>query len=261
MKNETIFLTGVIVLYKNKINVLKDTINSFMKTPLPKKLFLIDNSPSDRLKNEFMHPDIEYIYLNSNVGFGSAHNKVIEKIIEISTHHLIINPDVSFDSEVIPNLIELIEADDSVSIISPRVLYPNGKHQFTCRRFPTFFELIVRRSGFIKQLFSSIIERGEYKGLDLTKPFYPDFIMGCFLLFKSDDFIKISGFDERYFLYMEDVDICRKITTINKKVLYYPKEKITHIYKKGSSKNIKLFFYHISSIFKYFYKWNIVNSK
>jgi GT2 family glycosyltransferase len=261
MKNQNIFLTGTIVLYKSDINILKKTINSFLATPLLKTLFLIDNSPTDKLKKEFIHPEIEYFFIDKNIGFGAAHNKVIDKIKEKSTYHLILNPDVSFNSKVIPNLIKVVETDHITSLISPRVLYPNGKHQYTCRKFPTFFELIIRRSGFVKQIFSPIVAKREYRNLDLSNPFYPDFIIGCFLLFKSKDFIKINGFDERYFMYMEDVDICRKIAAINKKVLYFPKEEIIHIYKKESSKNINLFIDHISSIFQYFYKWNITNSK
>jgi len=260
MKNEEIYLTGAIVLYKNKINVLNETIKSFMNTPLSKKLFLIDNSPSDALKNEFTHPDIEYEFLNGNIGFGSAHNKVINKIKNKSTYHLILNPDVSFNSQVIPKLIEAVDSENNISIISPRVIYPDGKHQYTCRKFPGLFELIMRRSGFLKKAFPFVITKGEYRDLDLSEPFYPDFVMGCFQLFKTKDFVSISGFDERYFMYMEDVDICRKLVSKNKKILYYPKEEIIHLYKKGSSKNINLFKHHILSIFKYFYKWNITYS-
>ena len=75
------------------------------------------------------------------------------------------------------------------------------------------------------------------------------------MLFKTEDFKTLEGFDERYFLYMEDADICRKIDLLGKKKLYYPKVKITHQHQRGSSKNIKLFFHHISSAIKYFLKW------
>ena len=259
MKYQETILTGSIVLYKNNSSILKDAVDSFLATPLPKKLYLIDNSPSGSLKKEFIHPEIEYFLMDKNIGFGAAHNKIKDKIKGKSVYHLVINPDVSFDPQVIPNLIKKMDKD--ISIISPKVLYPDGEHQYTCRKFPNFFELIIRRSGFIKQFFSSIITKGEYKDLDLSKSFYPDFIMGCFMLFKTKDFIKINGFDERYFMYMEDVDICKKITYINKKVLYYPKEEIIHIHEKGSSKKISLFIHHILSIFQYFYKWKFIHSE
>ena len=75
------------------------------------------------------------------------------------------------------------------------------------------------------------------------------------MLFKTQGFKDLKGFDERYFLYMEDADLCKKISKNDKKALYYPKVEIIHHHQKGSSKNIKLFFYHVTSAIKYFLKW------
>ena len=65
----------------------------------------------------------------------------------------------------------------------------------------------------------------------------------------------MNGFDNRFFMYMEDVDICRRIDQLGKKKLFYPKVEIIHTHRKDSSKSIKLFIIHISSIIKYFMKW------
>lgn len=254
-KQKRLELTATIVLFKNDTNVLKKTIQNFLNIPISKKLFLVDNSPSKKLKNEFIHSDIDYIFLNKNVGFGAGHNVVINRIKNVSKYHLVLNPDVTFLPQVIPSLIKVLEKENEVAMIAPRVEYMNGKHQYSCRRFPTFFELVVRRIPFLKLFFKKIIKRGEYKDKDLKKPFYPEYISGCFQLYKTKDFIKVNGFDERYFMYMEDVDICRKLIKEERKNLYYPKEVILHFFEKGSSKNIRLFIYHIISIFRYFYKW------
>ncbi len=220
--------------------------------PLPKKLFLIDNSLTDKLRNQATHSDIEYIFNNKNIGFGAGHNTVIDNIKNYSKYHLILNPDVSFEPSVIPNLIKAMEKDEELAMIAPKVAFPNGAHQYTCRKYPTVLEMISRKMG----IFKKYVQEREYRNLDLTKSFYPNFIHGCFHLFKTEDFININGFDERYFLYMEDVDICRKIDAIGKKKMYYPLEEITHILKKGSSKNSKLFIRHFLSSLKYFGKWS-----
>ena len=99
------------------------------------------------------------------------------------------------------------------------------------------------------------INKGKYSDKDISKAFYADYLTGCFQLFKTEDFVKINGFDERYFLYMEDVDICKKIDDIGKNKMYFPKEQITHVLKKESSKKIRLFFTHFISSIKYFKKW------
>ena len=249
-------ITATIVLYNEEINELSKTIDSFLNTPISKKLFLVDNSPTEKLKIVANHPDVEYIFNEKNIGFGAGHNKVINTIKSASDYHLILNPDVSFATKVIPNLIQEIEKQNDVAMIAPKVIFPNGEHQYTCRKYPTFLELVVRRISLLKNVFSTRIRKGKYKNKDLTKSFYPDFVQGCFMLFRTADFVQINGFDERYFLYMEDVDICRKIDILGKKKLYYPDEKIVHILKKDSSKSIKLFFRHLSSSLKYFRKWS-----
>jgi len=136
-------------------------------------------------------------------------------------------------------------------MIVPKVIFPNGENQYTCRQYPTVLEMISRKMS----IFKKYVQEREYRNLDLTKPFYPDFIHGCFHLYKTQDFVNIKGFDERYFLYMEDVDICRKIDASGKKKMYYPKEEITHILKRGSSKRLQLFIRHFLSSVQYFYKW------
>jgi hypothetical protein len=255
------FISASIVVYKEDPLELAKTIDCFLDISIDKKLFLIDNSPTDLLKQIAEHPDIEYCFIGKNIGFGSGHNTIISKIKGRSNYHLILNPDVTFEPSVITKLIEVLKTDEDSSVIQPKVLFPNGKHQFSSRKFPSIFELIVRRLGFLKPFFRLTIERGEYRDKDLSKPYYVDSFTGCFQLFKTNDFVEINGFDERYFLYMEDVDICRKLEVINKKKLYYPYEKIYHKLEKGSSKNIKLFLHHSISVFQYFYKWGVKNKK
>ncbi len=256
-KKDLITLTGTIVLYKEEINELSKTVDSFLNTPLSKKLYLIDNSPTDVLKNQFNHPDIEYIFIGKNIGFGTGHNKVIDLIKNSSTFHLVLNPDVTFKPNVIPELIVNFNKNEKLAMISPKVLFPNGEHQYTSRRYPTLSELIIRRFTFLNALFPSIIKKGEYRDRDLSIHFEPEFLHGCFLLFKTEAFINLKGFDERYFLYMEDVDICRKIDKKGLQKLYFPNVEIYHVLKKRSLKNFKLFTYHTISVFQYFYKWHL----
>ncbi|CAA0204554.1 Glycosyltransferase, family GT2 [Tenacibaculum maritimum] len=249
--NIKIDISATIVLYKEDPIILKKTIDNFLAIPLTKKLFLVDNSPTNSLASIIKHADVEYIFIGKNRGFGVGHNNVIAKIKNLSNYHLVLNPDVSFTPLVLPNLINQLKKDHSLAMIAPKAVFPNNTHQYSCRRYPSPLELLMRRFGW----FSSIIDKGEYRDKDLTKPFYSEYIAGCFHLYNTSDFIQLRGFDERYFLYMEDVDICRKIDLLGKKKLYYPKEKIFHILKKGSSKNIKLLYYHIVSAIKYFNKW------
>lgn len=252
---EKLDITASIVLFNEDLKELTNTINCFLNTPLKKKLFLVDNSYDKKGNNIFKHNEIEYIAVGKNIGFGAGHNIILNHIKENSKHHLVLNPDVTFKPSVIPNLIKKLNRHEIVSVIAPKVLFPNGKYQDSCRRYPSIQELLARRFSFLEPLFKSTISKGNYRDRDLKSSFYAEYITGCFHLYKTEDFVILNGFDERYFLYMEDVDICKKIDALGKKKLYYPKEEIIHILKQGSSKSINLFFRHTSSAIKYFLKW------
>ena len=255
MMQEKIVITCSVVLFKENISDLDKSINSFLNVPHRKKLFLIDNTPDKFFEYVFVHENIEYLSVDQNIGFGSAHNIIINKIRHLSRYHLILNPDVYFEFKVIQNLILEFQKDSSIAMIAPKVLFPDKTHQYSCRRYPSVKELLARRFIFFKSIFKKAISRGTYRDRDLSKPFFAEYITGCFHLFKTNDFVEINGFDERFFLYMEDVDICKKIDVLGKKKLYYPSEEIIHILKQGSYKDIKLFFHHLSSAIKYFLKW------
>ena len=244
-------ITAAIVVYEENFNILKKTVDCFLRIPFQKRQFLIDNSTSNRLQESFVNDEIEYIFNKKNIGFAAGHNIIINQIKDKSKYHLILNPDVTFLPNVIPDLIDEINKHNDVGMIAPKVVFPNGEHQYSCRRYPTVIDLFARLLKFPKKT----VERGEYKDIDLSKSFYPDFLQGCFQLFRTENFIEIGGFDERYFLYMEDVDICRKMDQIGKKKYYYPNVQIKHELRKGSSKNIQLFFTHLNSSIKYFKKW------
>ena len=248
-------ITGSIVLYKENLKDLHTAIECFLNIQNQNKLYLIDNTPTKFFEYVFVNENIVYIPIKENIGFGSAHNKVIDNIEKNSDYHLILNPDVFFQPKIIVKLINELEKDSATSMIAPKVLFPDGRHQYSCRRYPTVSELLARRFTFLKSIFKKQIFKGTYRDKDLNQPFFAEYITGCFHLYKTKDFVKIKGFDERYFLYMEDVDICRKIDALGKKKLYFPKEEIVHVLKQGSSKNLKLFFRHTSSAIKYFLKW------
>ncbi len=244
-------ITASIVIYRENFKVLEKAMGSFLDSTLSKKLYIIDNSPSNEFKNKIQNDSVEYIYSNKNIGFGMGHNSILHKLTSKNKYHLILNPDVSFHPEILEKLVLKMESSESLSMIAPRVLNTNNKLLYTARRYPNLFELIFRFLGIFKKFTST----GEYKNQNHKKSFSPDFVQGSFMLFKTDDLLQLNGFDNRFFMYMEDVDICRRIDQLGKKKLFYPKVEIIHTHRKGSTKSIKLFIIHISSIIKYFMKW------
>ena len=244
-------ITASIVVYNEDPIELENVINSFLGSPFSNKIYIIDNSPTNWLEEKIIGDNIEYVFSGSNIGFGRGHNSILDTIEQFSDYHLILNPDVFFQSEILEKLINQLEKDTQLSMVAPKVSYPSKELQYTARKFPTIIELLCRFLG----VFKHYTDNKEYKNDNLLFSFFPDFVQGSFMLFKTKDFIDLKGFDQRYFMYMEDVDICRRIDLSGKKKLYFPKVEVTHTHRKGSSKKIRLFFIHMSSIIKYFMKW------
>ena len=250
-------VTACIVLYCNDTNVLSKAIDSFLRTNLKIKLYLVDNSPTNQLETFFKDSRIEYIFSNGNVGFGAGHNIAIKKSTIIgSKYHLILNPDIEYKIGTLEKLIDFLEININVGLVSPKILYPNGDIQHLCRMLPTPFDFFAKRfiPNKLLPLLSKLLNNYEFKNKDYNKIMEVPFLSGCFMLTRTEVFKKIGLFDENIFLYTEDIDLCRRIFK-SYKTIYYPEVSIIHGYERGSAKNLKLLFISIKSAVYYFNKW------
>jgi len=248
-------ITACIVIYDNKLEDLQKAINSFLSSSLEVKLFLIDNSPLDTLKKFFNDKRIEYCYNPSNPGFGSAHNIAIKKAIEIkSEYHLILNPDIYFDKKVISSLKNFMDKNGDIGLVMPKILYPDGRVQFLCKLLPTPLDLIFRRFVPFKFLIEKMNNRFELQFFNYNEVVNIPYLSGCFMFCRTDVLREIGGFDERFFMYLEDTDLSRRIHKLYKTV-FYPKEIVYHKFEKASYREKKLLKWHIQSAVKYFSKW------
>lgn len=236
-----------IVLFNQNIPILIRCLESIKSIPHLHQVYLIDNSPQSINFNFSSYPFITYIHTKKNLGFGNGHNLILNELT--SRYHLVLNPDVYFDGAIFENLIKSFK--NQVVLVSPKIVFPNGDIQYSARKFPNFFELILR----FLSIFKAYTTSKEYRDKINGESFFPDVIHGCCHLYKTDEFIKLKGFDPRYFMYMEDIDICKRIHKQNKRVCYNTSVNAYHNLQKGSSKNLKLFGHHLKSVIKYFIKW------
>ncbi|HCX72087.1 MAG TPA: glycosyl transferase family 2 [Candidatus Cloacimonas sp.] len=249
-------INASIVLYHNKKEQLIKAIHSFLNTNLKVKLFLVDNSSNDELKELVKLDDrIEYIFNNANLGYGKAHNIAIRKTIQDGVpYHLVLNPDVYFEHGVLEELYEYMEENKDIGNIMPKVLYPNGDIQYLCKLLPTPVDLIFRRFIPIKKWQEKRNERYELRGTGYDKIMNVPYLSGCFMFLRTLALQDIGMFDERFFMYLEDVDFNRRIYR-KYKTIFYPEVEIFHEYTKGSYKSKKLLIEHIKSAIYYFNKW------
>lgn len=236
--------------------MVEKAAKSFLSTSGKIKLYLIDNSPTDRLRElSALDERIEYIPNPSNPGFGAAHNIAFKKAIaEKSPYHLVLNPDVYFDHGVIEKIIEYMNMHTDVGLLMPKVLYPDGTIQRVAKLLPTPFDLFARRllplQGFIKKQ-NDLYELASFNYETVAEI---PFVTGCFMFLRTETLEKVGLFDERIFMYLEDADLSRRISKIAKTILY-PDVAITHEYQRGLYKNRRLLLISLRSAWTYFNKY------
>ncbi|MBC8986171.1 glycosyltransferase family 2 protein [Pedobacter sp. N36a] len=254
-------ITCCIVLYKNDRKVLSDAINSFLKTSLMVKLYLIDNSPTNVLMDICEDIRVEYLHNPSNPGFGAAHNIAIENAIKNnSKYHIVLNPDIYFSEGNLEKLFSFMEDNLDVGHVMPKVLYPDGSIQYLCKTNPTPFDLFARRflPGFIKSRFKKRMDRYEFRDKDYSQIIYNvPYLSGCFMFLRTETLKKVGKFDDRIFMYIEDADLTRRFLEVSK-TAFFPESIVYHHFAKGSHTNWKLTWYSIHGAIIYFNKWGWV---
>ncbi|MBO4692830.1 MAG: glycosyltransferase [Clostridia bacterium] len=214
----------------------------------PLDFYIIDNNSSDDTLSriEKLIPSENIIRLKKNIGFGAAHNKVLNVIK--SRYHFVINPDITVNYDVFADMVDFFEKNPDAVMLSPCILNTDKTVQQLPKSVPDFKKLFLGRLS--KKI------RSEYVWADreITEPCEIDFSSGCFFSIKSEEFKKLAGFDERYFMYLEDADLTLRAKNLGK-VLFLPSVKVTHIWGRGSHKDLRLLFIHIASCFKFLIKW------
>lgn len=247
-----------IVLYKNIFAEVKLLVEVLRKSPVVGTIFLIDNS---KYYNDLYNSlPATYIFNNQNLGYGKGHNIALLHSTDIKVpYHLAINADIHFDPAILEQMIQFMDNNTEIGSLMPKVYYPDGKIQYLCRLLPSPIDLIGRRflpSSWI----SKRIARLEMHDTDYNHLLDVPHISGCFMLLRTDT-LRVTGlFDPRYFLYLEDIDLTRRMHNVSRTV-FYPDASIIHEHHQGSYKNNHLLGVHIINAIRYFNKWGWFTDK
>lgn len=254
--NDERIISASIVLYNTSLDQLELVINSFNPSKL-RILFVVDNSPKKNKKIELLMNKFKftnYIFTNKNNGYGAGHNIAIKKAIEVNTqYHVVLNPDLKFDSMIIDKIADFMDSNNDIAQVMPKILDGNGNIQYLCKLIPSPIDLILKR--FLpKSIFKKNAFRYQLKFADYQRKMNVPYLSGCFMFFRTSAFNKVGLFDERFFMYPEDIDITRRMHKIYMTV-YYPDVTVIHNHSAESYKTIKMLIVHTFNIIKYFNKW------
>jgi N-acetylglucosaminyl-diphospho-decaprenol L-rhamnosyltransferase len=172
-------------------------------------------------------------------GFSANHNQAFAK----SSGQLfcVMNPDIRLNADPFGALTACLQ-DASIGVAAPLVLNEKGGMEDSARRFPTPFRILCKAVGGCKG--SDYAVKSEI--------IYPDWVGGMFMLFRREIFKKVGGFDERYFLYYEDVDLCARMRLQGYQVTLCPDAKVIHHAQRSSHRNLRYMAWHLASMLRFF---------
>ena len=219
--------------------MLVDCLESVHRTiqKIQFEVILVDNSSKDDGLESILkrYPETQLINNPKNVGFARANNQGAK--IANGDFLLFINPDTVMIEDAIESMLDYIRSDSSIGILGPKVLNSDQTIQYSCRKFPTIWSGLFNRYSLTTRLFPNNRYSRDYLMLDYdhNSTRSVDWVSGCCMMMSKSTFNKANGFDENYFLFIEDVDICQVIKK-RLRVVYFPNAKIYH---KISSSNAR----------------------
>jgi GT2 family glycosyltransferase len=220
---------AVCIVNYNTRDLLRECLHSVLREKAD-ELVVVDSASTDgsveMLALDF--PSIRAIALEQNVGFGAAANRGIEHCH--SEHVFLLNADTQLKPGALQSLNNYLAVHDQAAIVGPRILNPDGTIQTSCFHFPTPFHIFLYVSGLyqlIPQL--PILKKRTLQKMSSQAPLAVPWILGAALAFRRDQIQLLGGFDERFFMYFEEVDLCYRFFAQGKQIHFLPEAEIIHV--------------------------------
>lgn len=257
-------LSASIVVYngwEEALRAAQDVLSFTRRFPLT--LYLIDNASPDGSGEHLSaavrdaaletRPGqrVEVLRLGKNGGFGAGHNAVLPKLT--SDYHFILNPDIRLTEDTLSDLAGWMAAHPEVVMARPALRFPDGREQRLPLRRCRVRPMVYRQLSFLK-FWEKENECYLMADRDLTQPTEIEFCTGSFSAVCTADFKAVRGFDERYFMYVEDADLTQKMLTRGK-VYLVPQFTAIHAWHRAPHRSLKPCVQQTKSLLRYFSKW------
>ena len=239
-------------------HLIQKAINSLYEhlAPLEMEIIVVDNS-ADLGEDPFLpnlFPKVRYFPQKENLGFARGMNLALNAAQ--GNILLLLNPDVLLEDNSLLKLWKKIKAEDSCIIYGPKLLNQDGSVQNGLRRFPTPFSALINHSLLRKlPLFKRYIDYSRMRLANLNQAQKVDQVSGAAMMFKREVLDRLGFLDERFFIYYEEVDYCKRAALAGIPVQYFPDAQIFHFGGKSAARvNKKMMVTRIESLLKYLKK-------
>lgn len=221
------------------------------------KIIVVDNASNDhpeRISQQFPH--VQLVINQKNLGYSKAINKAIEH--SRSGYLVIMNPDTVVVNGFFTDVLKFMRHNGQVGIVGPKIYNKDGSVQGSARRFPSIRTALFGRNSFLTKMFpNNPVTQSEFFCFQSNDNIFMnvDWVSGACMVLKREAFRAINGFDERFFLYWEDTDLCKRMRQAGYEVVYYPKAEVTHFVGVSSdTRPLRSILHFHHSSYKFFAK-------
>lgn len=245
-----------IVTYNSSGDITKclETLYRYTKKAITLDVYVFDNNSSDSKITQAIveknFPNVTLIMSDKNMGFGYGHNHIINRVK--SVFHLIVNADVEFREDSLTLLTEYLQNNKDAVMISPEIRNTDGSVQHLPKRFPKLQYILSSTVPLLAKYRVPYTRSDE----NLNRPTEMEVCTGCFMLCRTKELKEEGGFDTRFFLYFEDLDLGLRMRRFGK-VIYFPGTYVVHGWFRGPRSSKKLLAIQIRSMLKFYIKWGL----
>jgi GT2 family glycosyltransferase len=199
------------------------------------RVVVVDNASPGRAVEETAaaYPRVEWLRNPRNLGFAAGCNRGIA--VGGAAHCLLLNPDTRIESPAIEALVGCMIAHPDAGVVAPRLVNPDGSLQWSCRRYPTLAAVLVRGAR-LEALIPGPVDDYLMRDWDHAEVREVDWAIGACLLLRRAALEEVGMLDEKFFLYYEDTDLCRRMRLAGWKVLYEPAAVVPHEHRRESAR-------------------------
>lgn len=259
---------AIITVTYNKQDFLPSLAAAIQASSLRICLVVVDNASTTFSAHDAISaavPDARIILREKNYGFGQSCNRAMEEVD--AKYFFFLNPDTRLeDPTILDQLFTFMEKNPRVGIVAPRIQFYSGEHQETVRRFPRWYMPLVQRTRIGKTVFGwRYADHFLMRDVKISVPRMVDWAQGSALFMDAALFRSMGGFDDRFWMYFEDIDLCRRSWEAYRPVYYHPNIVLSHAYGKGSDVSgfylwrlitHRVFRAHLLSWLRYTIKWH-----
>jgi GT2 family glycosyltransferase len=250
-------ISSIIVTY-NSDRTIQQSFNSLNESLTTKdEIIIIDNNSKDKtisiIKNLSGH--YKLIINKKNLGFAQGVNLGLS--VSKGKYILLANPDLILNRDCVEGLIKFLKLNQNAAAVGPKLIYPNGVKQPSCRRYPKARAIFASQLPFkFKSIFKKSLDYYYMSDLSLAEPVIVEWIIGACMMIKRDAIETIGLFDKNFFLYREDTDWCYRANQHGWKIFYFPQCEAIHHYNRKSTKGFnRELIMHLKSMFKFYRKY------